>query len=166
MAIKVLSLVVVALLAGAVFFEVESAMCKCQWLYLLSIFNNYKCKQRNVPFICVAEDAIFKIITKPQNDAGFPDVRISNKKYFHWSAPSGGDRFKLICPSECRGTQGMMLLYDVNNQQSFTNISAWLKNIQKTAKDELGMMLIGYDHQEYMHKPRAREVSVEQGQQV
>ncbi|KAH9509642.1 Ras- protein RABE1d [Bulinus truncatus] len=83
-----------------------------------------------------------------------------------WSAPGGTERLKLIYPSDLRGTQGIMLVYDVNESSKVLPIlSAWLKNIQKNAKDELGMMLIGYDHQEYPHKPRAREVSVEQGQQ-
>jgi len=42
-----------------------------------------------------------------------------------------------------RGADGILLVYDPNNRQSFENISKWLGNIHEHASDDVVRMLIG-----------------------
>lgn len=40
---------------------------------------------------------------------------------------AGQERFRTLTSSYYRGAQGVILVYDVTNEQSFGNIDAWLK---------------------------------------
>ncbi|KAJ5070758.1 ras-related protein rabd2a-like [Anaeramoeba ignava] len=56
---------------------------------------------------------------------------------------SGSERFRTITSSYYRGTNGIMILYDVTDQESFDNIKFWIKETQKYAPDNVNIMLIG-----------------------
>ncbi|KAJ5070760.1 ras-related protein rabd2a-like [Anaeramoeba ignava] len=57
--------------------------------------------------------------------------------------PSGAERFRAVAKSYYRGTHGIILLYDVTNQDSFNNLKYWMKEIQEYAPDNVNMILIG-----------------------
>ncbi|KAH9509643.1 hypothetical protein Btru_044091 [Bulinus truncatus] len=100
------------------------------------------------------------------------DFRIRTKemdgetiKFQIWDT-AGQESFKTITTSYYRGAKGIMLVYDVHNQESFTNTLAWLKNIQEHATEEIVIILIGHDHQVDPNESSTRQVTVEQGQQL
>ncbi len=40
---------------------------------------------------------------------------------------AGQERFRTLTSSYYRGAQGVILVYDISNEQSFSNIETWLK---------------------------------------
>jgi small GTP-binding protein len=40
---------------------------------------------------------------------------------------AGQERFRTLTSSYYRGAQGVILVYDISNEQSFANIETWLK---------------------------------------
>ncbi|KAJ5070768.1 ras-related protein rabd2a-like [Anaeramoeba ignava] len=56
---------------------------------------------------------------------------------------AGAERFRTIISSYYRGANGIMLIYDVTDQDSFDNIKTWIKDIQEKAPDDANIMLIG-----------------------
>jgi Ras-related protein Rab-18 len=40
---------------------------------------------------------------------------------------AGQERFRTLTSSYYRGAQGVILVYDISNEQSFGNIETWLK---------------------------------------
>ncbi|KAJ5070770.1 ras-related protein rabd2a-like [Anaeramoeba ignava] len=68
-----------------------------------------------------------------------------NEKQFKlqiWD-PSGSERFRTITRGYYRGAHGIILIYDVTNQNSFDNLKTWIKEIQEKASDDVNVMLIG-----------------------
>jgi len=55
---------------------------------------------------------------------------------------AGQERFRTITTSYIRGTKGAILLFDVCDMKSFTNITKWIDDIQKVSK-EINIFLIG-----------------------
>ncbi|EFC49341.1 rab family small GTPase [Naegleria gruberi] len=56
---------------------------------------------------------------------------------------AGQERFRTITTAYYRGAMGIMLTYDVTDEQSFLNIRNWMKNIEEHAADNVNKMLIG-----------------------
>ncbi|KAJ5070761.1 small gtp binding protein rab8 [Anaeramoeba ignava] len=75
-------------------------------------------------------------------DERFEEPYISTIGIDFWD-PSGSERYRQITRSYYRGTHGIMILYDVTNQDSFDNIKNWMKQIQEYAPDTVNIMLIG-----------------------
>jgi len=55
---------------------------------------------------------------------------------------AGQERFRNITRSYYRGAHGIMLVYDVTNEQSFKNIEFWLKEVGKYASPNVYKILI------------------------
>lgn len=72
---------------------------------------------------------------------------------------AGQERFRTLTSSYYRGAQGVILVYDVSNRESFENLSkTWLKELQTYANmDKLILMVVGNKID------KEREVSVEEG---
>jgi small GTP-binding protein len=58
---------------------------------------------------------------------------------------AGQERFKTITAAHYRCAMGILLVYDVTNEQSFKNIEDWIQNVEKHTRQPVNMILIGPD---------------------
>ena len=72
---------------------------------------------------------------------------------------AGQDRFLSITTSFYRGSDGVFIVYDVTNEQSFQHVSKWIDEVKKNAKENAAIILIG-NKCDLEHK---RVISYEQG---
>lgn len=56
---------------------------------------------------------------------------------------AGQDRFRCITKNYYRGSNGIMLIYDITNQSSFTNIKNWISQIKEYLGEEACITLVG-----------------------
>lgn len=56
---------------------------------------------------------------------------------------AGQERFRTITTAYYRGAMGILLVYDVTDEQSFQNIRNWIRNIEQHASSEVDKLLIG-----------------------
>uniref|UniRef100_A0A7S2J5E9 Uncharacterized protein n=1 Tax=Haptolina brevifila TaxID=156173 RepID=A0A7S2J5E9_9EUKA len=56
---------------------------------------------------------------------------------------AGQERFKTITTAYYRGAMGILLVYDVTSEGSFTNINQWMMAIQQHASDSVNKVLLG-----------------------
>ena len=56
---------------------------------------------------------------------------------------AGQERFKNIISSYYRGAQGIILVYDITDLDSFNNLNSWLIEIEKNASKNAYKILIG-----------------------
>lgn len=56
---------------------------------------------------------------------------------------AGQERFRTITSSYYRGSQGVVLVYDVTNEESFNNIELWLSEVEIHAGKDVSKILIG-----------------------
>jgi small GTP-binding protein len=56
---------------------------------------------------------------------------------------AGQDRFRCITKNYFRGSDGIMLIYDITNQMSFNNIRNWITQIKDSLGDEARITLVG-----------------------
>jgi len=56
---------------------------------------------------------------------------------------AGQERFRTITTAYYRGAMGILLVYDVTDEQSFLNIRNWIRNIEQHANESVNKILIG-----------------------
>lgn len=56
---------------------------------------------------------------------------------------AGQERFRTITTAYYRGAMGIVLVYDVTDENSFSNIRNWMSNIDKNAVDGVNKILVG-----------------------
>merc|ERR1712166_598002 len=56
---------------------------------------------------------------------------------------AGQERFRTITTAYYRGAMGILLVYDVTDEQSFQNIRSWMRNIEQHANTEVVKVLLG-----------------------
>ena len=56
---------------------------------------------------------------------------------------AGQERFRNIISSYYRGAQGIMLVYDITDLESFQNLNSWLIEIEKNASKSVYKILVG-----------------------
>ena len=56
---------------------------------------------------------------------------------------AGQERFKNITASYYRGGNGVIVVYDITDRESFTNLNSWLIEIEKNANKNVFKLLIG-----------------------
>jgi len=76
----------------------------------------------------------FKIRTVEQDDKSI--------KLQIWDT-AGQERFRTITSSYYRGAHGIIIVYDVTDQQSFDNVKQWMSEIDRYASDNVVKILVG-----------------------
>ncbi len=56
---------------------------------------------------------------------------------------AGQERFKTITQAYYRGSDGMLMVYDVSNKTTFENVSRWIDEAKKRADRNMVIVLIG-----------------------
>lgn len=75
---------------------------------------------------------------------------------------AGQERFRSITGSYIRGAQGIMLVYDVTDENTFNNVHVWLHTIKQQESNEMVKLLVGNK----CDLESARVVSVESGREI
>merc|ERR1711871_1321965 len=56
---------------------------------------------------------------------------------------AGQERFRTITQAYYRGAMGILLVYDVTDKDSFSNIRVWMRNIEQHANEQVVKILLG-----------------------
>ncbi|MES1908492.1 MAG: Ras-related protein RABD2c [Cercozoa sp. M6MM] len=56
---------------------------------------------------------------------------------------AGQERFRTITSSYYRGAHGIIVVYDITDMDSFTNVSTWLNEIDRFASESVSKLLVG-----------------------
>ncbi|KAF9183736.1 GTP-binding protein [Haplosporangium sp. Z 11] len=73
---------------------------------------------------------------------------------------AGQERFRTITTAYYRGAMGILLVYDVTDERSFSNIRNWFSNIEQHASEGVNKILIGNK----CDMPDKKVVTKDQGQ--
>ena len=71
-------------------------------------------------------------------------INIENKliKLQIWDI-AGEERFRTVTETYYKGTHGIILMYDITDQNSFKNIRNWMKQIEAKADKSIKKVLVG-----------------------
>ncbi|KAL0237474.1 hypothetical protein PCE1_000871 [Barthelona sp. PCE] len=56
---------------------------------------------------------------------------------------AGQDRYRSISTSYYNGSNGIVVIYDTSNRETFENVKFWLNEIKKHAADDVLLLLVG-----------------------
>jgi len=73
---------------------------------------------------------------------------------------AGHERFRLIAKSQYKGSNGIVLIYDITDRKTFDNVSKWMEDIKENIDNKVEVMLVGNK----IDKTNERLVKSEEGQ--
>lgn len=73
---------------------------------------------------------------------------------------AGQERFRTITTAYYRGAHGILLVYDITNRQTFSNINNWLNQLKLHSRENIALILVGNK----TDLESNRQVSFEEGQ--
>jgi Ras-related protein Rab-8A len=73
---------------------------------------------------------------------------------------AGHDRFRLIAKSQYKGSNGIVLIYDITDRKTFDNVTRWMEDIKENTDSQVEVMLVGNK----IDKANDRIVNSEEGQ--
>jgi len=76
---------------------------------------------------------------------------------------AGQERFRTITTAYYRGAMGILLVYDVTDETSFTNVRNWMRQIETNAAVNVSRLLLGNKSDV---DPADRKVTYEQGKSL
>eukprot|EP01083_Nonionella_stella_P001538 4425_1 len=81
---------------------------------------------------------------------------------------AGQENFRTITTAHYRGAKGIMLVYDVSDEQSFLNIRHWIRNIELPASDDVQKILVGHmvDSDDGSYHEHNRMITYERGEEL
>jgi len=56
---------------------------------------------------------------------------------------AGQERFRTITTAYYRGAMGILLVYDISDESSFSNVRNWMRQIEQNAAENVNRILIG-----------------------
>eukprot|EP01084_Bolivina_argentea_P263940 446927_1 len=74
---------------------------------------------------------------------------------------AGQERFRTITTAYYHGAMGILLVYDITDEQSFLNMRNWMRNIEQHTSESVQKILIGNK----CHMTDDRIITKERGQQ-
>ena len=77
---------------------------------------------------------------------------------------AGQERFRTITSSYYRGAHGIIVVYDVTDNESFTNVKQWLHEIDRYACENVNKLLVG-NKIDLATANKRRVVTTEQGKE-
>ncbi|KAG7692893.1 hypothetical protein KL930_004240 [Ogataea haglerorum] len=75
---------------------------------------------------------------------------------------AGQERFRTITTAYYRGAMGIIIVYDVCDENSFDSVKKWYQTVNQHAKDEAQLFLVGNKCDD----TESRQVSEKQGEQL
>ena len=75
---------------------------------------------------------------------------------------AGQDRFRAITKNYYKGANGIILIYDITNQQTFENVKNWITQIKEEANENVCIFLIGNK----IDDEENRTVTTEEGKEL
>ena len=113
---------------------------------------------------------LLRYVDSVWNDAFVPTIGVDFKvktlnindkkiKMQIWDT-AGQERFRNVVSTYFRGSNGILLIYDVTNKDSFKNLESWLIEIEKNASENVLKILIGNKNDLVDDK----EITTEEGQ--
>ena len=79
---------------------------------------------------------------RPPPRAGSPTAHAPPRHRVQWDT-AGQERFRTITSSYYRGAQGIMLVYDCTDPESFHNVKQWMGEIDRYACENVNKLLVG-----------------------
>jgi Ras-related protein Rab-8A len=73
---------------------------------------------------------------------------------------AGHERFRLIAKSQYKGSNGIVLIYDITDRKTFDNVSKWMEDIKENIDNKVEVILVGNK----IDKTNDRLVKSEEGQ--
>ena len=67
---------------------------------------------------------------------------LTNRRALQWDT-AGQERFRTITSSYYRGAHGIIVVFDVTDQESFNNVKQWLNEIDRYANESVNKLLVG-----------------------
>ena len=61
----------------------------------------------------------------------------------NYTDTAGQEKFRSISLNYLKGTNGIILVFDITNRQSFELLNNWMRDIEETNKADVGLILIG-----------------------